>query len=219
MTAPRVWYVAYGSNMCAARLGYYLAGGRPPGAARVYPGCRDAGPPERDAPVMLPGDVYFALRSRVWGGGLALYDPLPRDDRPPRPGPVPARAYLITAGQFADLAAQEMGRPPGTDLDLAPVLATGRHQLGPGRYETIVGLGTRDGWPMLTMTAPWSAGSVEPTAPAAVYLRLLATGLAESHGWGRTRIAAYLAARPGAHGAWTTSMITDLLPGPAGPVG
>ncbi|MGF7239391.1 MAG: histone deacetylase [Frankia sp.] len=214
MTAARVWYVAYGSNMCAARLRYYLAGGRPPGAARVYPGCRDTRPPARDAPVSLPGGVYFALRSRVWGGGLAFYDPSLRDPRPgdPRqPGLVPARAYLITAGQFADLAAQEMGRAPGTDLDLAPLRATGRHQLGPGRYETLVGLGTRDGWPMLTMTAPWSAGSVEPTAPAAIYLRMLATGLAESHGWSPARIAGYLAARPGAQGTWSVSMIADLL--------
>lgn len=49
-----------------------------------------------------------------------MYDPL-------LPGEAAARAYLMTAGQFADVAAQEMYRKPGVDLDvLADVVARGR---------------------------------------------------------------------------------------------
>ncbi|TBO55765.1 histone deacetylase, partial [Streptomyces kasugaensis] len=41
----QVWYTSYGSNMYLERLACYLVGGRPPGAARGYPGCRDRGMP------------------------------------------------------------------------------------------------------------------------------------------------------------------------------
>ncbi|MGW8332136.1 hypothetical protein ACWGLE_30040, partial [Streptomyces sp. NPDC055897] len=36
-----VWYASYGSNMHLDRLAHYIEGGRPAGAARSYPGCRD----------------------------------------------------------------------------------------------------------------------------------------------------------------------------------
>jgi hypothetical protein len=206
ISVNRVWYAAYGSNMSAARLRCYLEGGQPPGAARVYPGCRDRTPPARDEPVMLPGGIYFALHSRVWGGGLALYDPN-------LPGETPARAYLLTAGQVADIAAQEMRREPGTDLDLAGAIAGGRHQFGPGRYETLVTSGERDGHPLLTLTAPWSAGAVEWTAPTAAYLRMLGSGLQEAHGWSREEIASYLCGLPGARGSWPEVAVAELLDG------
>lgn len=199
-----VWYAAYGSNLYAARLRYYLAGGRPPGGLRTLPGCRDARAPLAMAPVLLPGGIYFALESSQWTGGVALYDP-------DLPGTVAARAYLMTAGQFADVVAQEMYREPGVDLDvLCEVVAHGRVELGPGRYETLVYAGDRDGHPVLTFTAPWPAAAVQPNPPAAVYLRMLAGGLHESHGWDRERIAGYLHARPGVAGAWTTGALLAL---------
>ena len=42
-----VWYVSYGSNMCADRLRCYLAGGVPAGARHGYSGCRDRRAPLR----------------------------------------------------------------------------------------------------------------------------------------------------------------------------
>ncbi|MCX5212168.1 histone deacetylase [Kitasatospora sp. NBC_00240] len=204
----RVWYAAYASNMCLDRFTSYLAGGRPVGAARTYPGCRDARPPERAVPVLLPGQLYFALESAVWTGGCGLYDPLD-------PGEMPARAYLLSAGQFSDIAAQETARPPGTDLDLTGVLADGRARLGPGRYETLLCAGWLDGLPVLTFTAPWRRTEAEPNRPSAGYLRQLARGLREGHGWSAGRIAAYLGSRPGAAGAWLPADLEGLL-GPAG---
>ncbi|GGP64719.1 histone deacetylase [Saccharothrix coeruleofusca] len=181
-----VWYVSYGSNMRAERFGCYLAGGVPVGATRGYPGCRDPRPPRAVTGWEMAGGIYFATHSPVWDGGRAFFDP-------DLPGTTAARAYLVTAGQFADVASQEMYREPGVDLDLSEVLATGRAQLGPGRYETLVHLGDRDGRPALTFTAPWRAAEVEHTAPSAAYLRMLATGLREAHGWDTGRVAAYLA--------------------------
>lgn len=195
-----VWYAAYGSNMHADRLGYYLAGGTPPGAARTYPGCRDTRPPLRTAPAMMPGGIYFALESRAWTGGLALYDPN-------LTGHAAARRYLLTAAQFCDIAAQEMYQPTGIDLDLDEVLATGRQQIGPGRYETLVRAGTADGYAVLTFTAPWHADDVVWNAPAPRYLGMLASGLRESHGWSARQVAGYLAGLPGVRGNWTRDQI------------
>jgi hypothetical protein len=170
-----VWYVAYGSNMHAERLAQYLAG------------ARDPRPPRSDVGVWLPGSIYFATNSPIWGGGRAFYDP-------DLPGPAPARAWLITASQFADIVAQEMYRNPGVDLDLTEVLATGRSQLGLGRYETLLHVGEWDGCPLLTFTAPWRAADVLPVEPSPKYLQMLGAGLMAAHGWDAGRTDDYLAA-------------------------
>ena len=205
----KVWYAAYGSNMSGARLACYLEGGRAEGALRGCAGARDASPPLRSAGVELPGAVYFATRSQVWGGGRAFYDP-------DAAGRALARAHLITAEQFSDVAAQEMYGEPGTDLDLTEVLATGRCTLGPGRYETLVRAGSLDGLPLLTFTAPWSMTDVPWNPPAAAYLDHLRAGLREAARWDDTAIARYLAGCPGAAGHWKADGGT-LIPATQGP--
>ncbi|MFD3683033.1 histone deacetylase [Streptomyces sp. NPDC058613] len=204
-----VWYTAYGSNMHLDRLNSYLAGGAPPGSTRRHPGCRDRRAPARSLPVELPGRLYFATESAVWTGGRGFYDPAP-------PGRTRARAHLVSARQFSDIAAQEMYRDPGADLDLTTVLRTGRDELGPGRYETLICPGALEGVPVLTFTAPWAMGDVDWAAPSAPYVRLLATGLLECGPWDRRSVAAYLARCPGAAGHWTEARITALLTPPDG---
>jgi hypothetical protein len=196
-----VWYAAYGSNLSSARLACYLAGGRPPGAARTYPGARDPSPPTDARPVELAGTVHFAWDSPTWGGGIAFYDPR-------RPGPSAGRAYRLTRGQLADVLAQEMHREPGADVDLTDLLAAGTAVLGIGRYETLHVVGDLDGEPVVTFTAP--ADAVPPRAPTAPYLAVMGAGLLEC-GWTPSRAAAYLAARPGAGPAWTPSAVEALL--------
>ena len=204
MMSDLVWYVSYGSNMSAGRFSCYLAGGRPPGAARRYPGARDPRPPRGRQGVWLPGVIYFAMRSAVWGGGRALYDPEPA-------GTAAARAWLITAGQFSDVVAQEMHREPGTDLDLTALAITGRLKAGDGHYETLLGAGELDGAPMVTFTAPWRLRDVTPTSPSGAYLRMLGQGLREAHGWDAQAAGRYLAGLPGARGAWRPGDIARLL--------
>ncbi|WFE51327.1 histone deacetylase [Micromonospora sp. WMMD1155] len=208
----RVWYVAYGSNMHAARLGWYIGGGCPPGGMRTYPGCRDPRPPSRSVPVSLPGGIYFAGESRAWTGGMAFYDPH-------LPGEAAARAYLVTVEQFTDIAAQEMYRPAGEPAALTPAtgaaveaaIAGGRATLGPGRYETLVCPGSHGGVPMLTFTAPEGASGVKWRPPAPTYLGMIARGLRESHGWPVERIADYLAGRPGVAHAWSPDAVATLV--------
>lgn len=203
----RLWYVAYGSNLHPARLACYLAGGVPAGGTAAHPGCRDPRPPAGSRPVMVPGCLYFATRSPRWGGGRAFYDP-------DAPGETAARAYLLTRSQFSDIAAQEMYRAPGDDLDLTRVLAHGRERLGPGRYETLVYAGDLDGLPMLTFTAPWRVDDVPPRAPSAPYLSHLAAGLMDAHRWDPPRTGRYLAGCSGAAGHWTAADVVSLLTTP-----
>jgi hypothetical protein len=210
-----VWYVTYGSNMHAARFTCYLSGGSPPGGARTYPGCRDSRPARDARAVWLPGQMYFALESDVWGGGMAFYDP-------GISGPAAARAYLVTTAQFADLVAQEMHREPDEQLvlDLDTILSTGRSELGGGRYETLILAGWLDSYPMLTFTAPWSMADATPTPPSGAYLKMLGEGLCETHAWTAAQAAEYLAGRPGARGNWDPATLEALLTGklPAKPL-
>jgi hypothetical protein len=200
----RVWYVAYGSNLCLERFRCYLAGGTPAGGMRRYDGSRDPRDPLEAVGLQVPGGLVFAGRSTVWGGGMAFYDPL-------APGSVACRGYLVTGGQFADVVAQEMRRPAGgvfarTLEGLLPV-AGSVHTIGAGRYETLARLGTRDDAPMFTVTCA-DVGALDPASPSAPYLRCIAAGLQEAHDWDDRRIAGYLAAFPGIEGEWSDD---DLL--------
>ena len=176
MSQTDVWYVSYGSNMARDRLACYLLGGRPPGAHVTYSGARDGTLPRAEAGIELPGTIYFAGASKVWGGGMAFYDHH-------APGPTPAKAYLITAAQFADVAAQEMNRQPQPNSPLESLvfdLAVGSaYALGPGGYETLLILDEIDGIPVVTFTAPHGSGEVEHTQPTEPYLAMLRTGAAE----------------------------------------
>lgn len=199
-----VWYASYGSNMHSRRLRCYLAGGTPDGGAVALPGCRHRAEPLRSVPLMLPGLQYFATESLTWTGGRALYDPGAY-------GETAGRAHLVTVDQFCDIVAQEMYRPPGTDLDVDEAITHGRSTLGPGCYETVVCTGTFEEHPILTVTAPWCYTDLPGNPPSAAYIRHLAAGLTESHAWTVEEIAAYIATRPGAELSWTAATITILL--------
>ena len=188
MPLHEVWYVSYGSNMCRDRLLCYIEGGRPRGGALEYVGARDDTLPSDDMAVELPGSLYFAGESPTWGGGVAFYD---HDV----PGPTPARAYRITVEQFVDVAAQEMHRLPEEGDPLEEViiggLEAGRHEAGPGHYETLIEVGRHEGLPMLTFTSPHGLAAVPHTRPAPAYLAMLRRGLGEGHGWRKGEIDDY----------------------------
>lgn len=200
----RIWYAAYGTNMERDRLGCYLAGGCPPGASRTYVGARDRTLPTEMRPVELAGSVYFAWESPTWGGGIAFYDPEGE-------GTSVGRAYRLTAGQLADLHAQEMHRDPGFDLDLTDLLADGSAVLGPGRYESLHVVGEIEDAAVVTFTASWGPDEVPFNAPVAAYLATMARGLAESWGWETDRTVDYLLERPGIGPAWDRATLRHAL--------
>lgn len=199
----QVWYASYGSNLARDRFRCYLEGGRPPGATRTYPGARNTSPPVDDRPLTLPGEMFFAWDSPTWGGGIAFYDAT-------TPGATLARAYLVTEQQFADVAAQEMHRTPGEDLDLSTVLARSRHDLGPGRYESLHLVGELDGHPVLTFTTPEPV-ALQRNSPTRPYLEMIARGLSETHELDVDSIVDYLAARPGAGPVWEADALRPLV--------
>lgn len=203
----RVWYVAYGSNLGTARFRCYLAGGRPDGGTRTYAGCRDPSEPVATFSIELPGALSFSGESGVWGGGMAFFDP-------DGAGSVACRAHLLTTEQFADVAAQEMRLEPGGVFAqaMAAILPEVRelHRMGPGRYETVVRVGTRDGIPLLTVTNG-DLRALVPAPPSAGYVRSIAVGLREAHGWDDSRIAEYLASAPGARDGWTAATVLEVL--------
>jgi hypothetical protein len=198
-TNDPVWYVAYGSNMCGARLDCYLAGGRPDGARRTYPGCRDPAPPVRDIGIRLTGGLVFAHSSTVWGGGVGFYDP----DADAR---LAARAYLLSFGQLSDIVAQETRRPVGDDLMLDAEAEPG-WRLPSGTYETLLPVGERDGFPMFVLT---SLRDQEPATPSAPYLRTVLQGLDETFGWTAGERVDYLLRAPGVAPAWTAGELHGL---------
>jgi hypothetical protein len=201
-TDDPVWYVAYGSNMSAARFGCYISGGRPQGARRTYLGCRDRSPPLRDVGIRLAGGLTFAGESRVWGGGIAFY-------HPHADGELAARAYLLTFGQLSDVVAQEARRPVGSDLMLGS--GVDRRWAVPSQvYETVLQVGDRDGLPMMTIT---SLQNLEPTTPSAPYLRTMLDGLGEAFGWTADERADYLLRAPGVTPAWGAGRLVELCDG------
>ncbi|MEO5744616.1 MAG: hypothetical protein ABIQ53_08530 [Terracoccus sp.] len=111
------------------------------------------------------------------GGGIAFYDP-------DGAGSALGRAYLVTSERFSDVASRQMRRPIGRDPPLSSLFRESRTAvLGPGRYETLHVVGEIDDLPVVTFTASWEHHDVALSAPVAAYLRTIATGLAEAHGW------------------------------------
>jgi hypothetical protein len=195
-----VWYVAYGSNLGQERLQRYLTRGP------------DPTPPRADRPLHIGHPVFFAGESQVWGGGRAYVD-----HAAVTPTRTPARAWLLTRGQWDDLHERESGadHTAGTDPDS---LTEGEVRVvGEGRYDALIGLGRHAGVPVVTFTRPEPLDLASCTRPDPAYLRAIATGLAESHGLTPEEAAAYLASRPGMAGHWTVAEVRAALGAGSGP--
>ena len=197
-----VWYLAYGSNLSARRLGCYLAGGRPPGAGRHYEGCRRPDPPTALEPMRVSGAIRFAGRSATWGGGGVAFL-----DIEPGPGPdtaVLGRAYLSGADQLDDLMAKENGAEAG-DERFTPSVGLAVAQPGwswvadaPGGYRVALCCGRRRGLPVVTLTTSRPPADLVLNPPSVGYLATMVAGLAEAHGLDPAGAARYLASWPGA---------------------
>src|SRR3546814_14849962 len=109
---------------------------------------------------------------------------------------------LITAEQFADVAAQEMHRIPDPDDPLVEVLLNGlvdglpdgRHAAGPGSYETLIEVGRLDDLPMLTFTSPHGRDAIDHAPPSPAHLAMIADGLRAPHAWADEHTKAHFAA-------------------------
>lgn len=199
-----VWYAAYGSNLSATRFACYLRGGCPQGAAWADAGCADPTPCAEDRPIRLDRRLRFGGRSTRWDGGVAFLA-----EEPDASMPTLGRTYLLRAGQFDDVLAQEnRGRPGAVSVDLDAVVRSGRVDLGSGWYRTVLALGEIEGAPVLTITGS-SDGDDLP--PSAAYLRHMAEGLRESHGLGPREVVEYLLGVDGVAGAIDRDALASML--------
>ena len=169
-------------------------GGRPAGATRTYPGARDRTSPLDTRAFTMSGRLVFAWESPTWGGGIAFHEP-------DAEGSVLACAYLVTAGQLADVLEQEMWREPGADLDLTEVVSASRQVMGPGRYETLHLAGELDGRPVVTFSSS-DIESLGLRAPATPYVATIARGLRKTHHLADGEIVDYLLGCRGVDLAW-----------------
>jgi len=199
-----VWYASYGSNMDEQRFFCYINGGIPEGGSRDYAGCDDRTPPRDNRALDLPQGLYFAGESKVWTGGLAFIT------HEPSSLPAKARAYLITANQFEQIAAQESWRETVTRFDLAAVREAGRMTVGDGtgNYDELVYCGELEGCPIISFTSPRHREDINTPAPA--YLRMITAGLRKAHGMSVEDAAAYLIQTPGIAGRYTVQQLVDI---------
>lgn len=186
---PLIWYVSYGSNMLAERFDTYIRGGVAPGSMKNNPGCCDSSPALDSRAVILPGGLFYATESRVWGyGGCAFLDSS-------LPGYTFARAWLVSGEQFEDIVTQECGGNPRTDdpvLQADDLLSGGEVSVGDRLYGRGFIVGSIEGVPAATFTSPLLYEEAREgcsylggrrfflNPPSAAYLAVITQGVAET---------------------------------------
>lgn len=213
----RVWYATFAAGLYKENFLRFLGGGRPAGARRTYPGCRDKTLPAKDAFISLPYELYFAGESQVWGGSLATLD-VERNST----ARTIARSYLITVEQLEDMAAMENRVDGPLRLPLARAMQQGHATIegvDTGEYNAfneLVYCGLRDGYPVFTITAVRPRLPYRP--PSEAYTRALCKGLAENTQMSVDAVVDYIGSRPGVAGYYKKQALVDLMnePGDSG---
>ena len=91
------------------------------------------------------------------------------------------RAWRLAWDQFEDLLAQEMVAPPPRSTSCRARWSKAFPCWpGPGRYDRLICVGTLEGLPVLTFTAPGPPESLTPAVPSLAYLAHIVTGLREA---------------------------------------
>lgn len=169
--------MSYGSNLSSERFSAYLRGGEVPGRAVAHEGARDPTRWRDERRIAIPHRLFFGGERSGWGsGGVAFINPMQSQDHEAL-----AFAYLVTEQQFQDVAAQEAGRPVGTEVDLVAAVNGGSVVAGAGRYDLVLHLGHLDEHAMFTFTTAAAEG-LTPNPPGDTYRRVVMDGLMETHG-------------------------------------
>ena len=192
-----VWYASYGSNLKRQRFMCYIQGGKPEGRTEPNQGCRDKTPPIDSKPVSLNFDLYFAGKSKSWGGGGVAFI---REGT--KESLTLGRMYLITYEQFNDVVMQENDKCVNGELYVPRFqqLVQQRESVLPDKpwYGKLLNVGTEGGHPIVTFTTPITDLRPNPNDPSEEYLNTIASGLRETYPkMTDTEITAYLYARGG----------------------
>lgn len=205
-----VYYSSYGSNVNSKRFMSYIEGGK--AGSRTYSGCTDKTEPSDEIRVRYPHPIYYAMKSRVWDGGVAFLDHSTE-------GASLGKAYKITGEQFKDVVAQESGGKAGDfKADLNEVVNEGILPDLERSYGTLVHVGDHNGRPVFTFTSYWTGEdalygdreyasavnkgkkvSFNARHPSHAYVHSIGKGLANEFRLSKDDIATYFGGQLGAH--------------------
>jgi hypothetical protein len=156
----------------------YLEGGKPtPDAPRAHKRCLAGTEVQRDQPVQLEFELYFARKSSQWGGGGVAFVRMERI----KPAPTLGRAYLLTLPQLIHVAREENAGKVTVSISseqLAgqPVAVT---ESGKGWYPILLPCGSLDGIPVVTLTGLPKENARYQNSPSENYLKVVRSGIRE----------------------------------------
>jgi succinyl-diaminopimelate desuccinylase len=204
----QIWYASYGSGLSKENFLMQIRGGNPEGSKRVYAGCTNQAPPQKDVFMLLPHRLYFAGQCEAWGGGHINIEIEPSPD-----ASTIARAYLITIDQFEEIVAQQNKRRISQPLPLKDAMQRGHATIGEGQgyYDELVCCGMKDGRPIFTLTAVRPELPYVP--PTLIYARLLCKGLAENTDMDHQAVITYMLSMPGIAGHYKKQELRKLFQG------
>lgn len=205
-----VYYSSYGSNMNTERFLKYVKGGK--AGTRHYQGCRDKTEPSDAIPVKYPHPLFYAMKSRVWEGGIAFLDHSKK-------GASLGKAYKVSGQQFKDVVAQESGGKAGDyDTSLNGVVDEGIMPNFEKSYGTILHVGDHNGRPVFTFTSFWTGEDslygdrdyastlnkdkrvkFRANSPSHAYVHTISKGLHDEFGLDKHDAATYFSGQLGAH--------------------
>lgn len=189
----KIWYASYGSNMLENRFMCYIRGGRPEGALRTYTGCSNKAQPEKNKPVEIPAELYFARNSKTWhGGGIAFINP--DGDKGNK---TLGRMYLIEPDQFTDLVKQESRYEGELTINFEKAVREGQLIIDiRSWYGKLVFLGFDDNHPVFTFTNE-AFLQKEFNMPHQTYLNMISRGLQETYDLSKLQIKNYFQSKKG----------------------
>ncbi len=185
------WYTSFGSNMLKERFYSYILGGKSSITGTYYHGCRDKTLPLENRGCFLNHPLYFSRNSRTWeNGGVAFIDIKTNSSVK-----TPARSYLITKDQFADILCQENGRDPGEhkmDINFNDIVKKGFLSLkNLTWYNTILFTGLEKGIHSFTFTGS-PKNDTGYSEPGDLYLTTIIRGMIETFDFTDKEIIGYL---------------------------
>lgn len=171
-----VWYACYGSNMDGDRFLKYIQGGKLVinGNIKEYSAClTDREEPKDSRPyIILNRKFYFAKESKTWNRcGVGFI-------KNKEGSKAFAKLYLISKPQFSHLFVIENARKK-SEVDFDKILKDGFQNFNYNFYNQIILLDRNyGGYPIVTFT---NKDKLEANEPFEDYLKLVKTGLKQTH--------------------------------------